>query len=136
MAFCCEFGGDGEGVGGALLVGEFLLLIEVALGEGAGVFEVELLRFFDVEVCHKDFEGFVVVAGSVAREAEDFRLCWLLGLGGLGWGDVGVGAREVEVPVVPVHLANHVGAAAPEHLIKVVDLVIPAAVGSALAIGE
>ncbi|RII21950.1 hypothetical protein CUC08_Gglean001120 [Alternaria sp. MG1] len=49
-------------------------------------------------------------------------------------GEAGVWTGNVEVPMFAVHLANHVGTATLETVVKVTNLIAPAAVGSTLLV--
>ena len=47
-----------------------------------------------------------------------------------------VGRSKVQVPMIAVHLAHHVGAATVKHVVEVLDLLLPATVRTLLFLGE
>jgi len=122
----------------------FLVKVAVVLfGHGSGVVKIKLLRILLLQIGHQDFQSLIVLIaggnGSGLREVENLGL-------GLGKVNFLLGARrgseqsvrlsQVQVPVLPVHLADHVGTAVEEQLVHVAHLVAPAAVRATLAVRE
>ena len=106
------------------------------------VLEIELTGVLLIEISHQYLQGLVLLFIGVhlgqhaLREAHNFglglRAFDLLGARAGRRGQGGVRARDIEVPVLAVHFANHVGTAALESLVQEADFVAPATVGTLL----
>jgi len=123
------------------------LAIKVAVAllcHGGCVVQIELLGVLLVQVCHEDLKRLVVLVsrtrnGSHVGNVEHLSLCFRKALAQLGTArrrQQGMGLRQVQVPVVTVHLANHVGATVQEQSIHGANFVPPAAVRAALTVRE
>lgn len=129
----CSLGGKGA----ACLV----LRSHFIAGDRTRVRQEELFGILRVEVGHEDFERLVDIFiparfGETVGAILDHGHVVGLGLGRDGRSELLVGRGEVQVPVVTVHLAHHVGASVAKHVVEIFDLLLPAAVGSALLVGE
>ena len=118
---------------------------ELLLGDRGCFVEVELLGVFGIQVGHKDLQSLVFIVldntseggDNASRDLGPTARADTAARSGGAWRREGVGGGcDVEVPVVAVHLANHVGTAVLEHAIQKGDLVPPALVGATLPLGE
>ena len=106
--------------------------------------EVEPLRVLLVEIGHEDFQGLVLlVAGTGHRsnigDVENLGLRLLevrvrLQLRASRRREQSVWLSQVQVPVVTVHLANHVGATVEKQLVHGANFIPPATVRAALTV--
>jgi hypothetical protein len=114
------------------------LLQVVSLGNGTGVFEVELAGILLVKIGHENFQRLVLLNMVKLCIVEAIRVVQDLGrsfsLRSGRWRELGVGSGYVQVPVLAVHLSNHIGATSHEHFVEELDLVTPAAVRTALLV--
>lgn len=124
------------------VLASLLRLLEVlAFGNSTSVFQVELACVLLIEISHEDLQSLILglVDFSVCKvSSELLRVIQNLG-GGLSLGggrrsELGVGTSNIEVPVLAVHLSDHVGTASHESLVKELDLVAPAAVRTTLLV--
>lgn len=67
-------------------------------------------------------------------DSADGALRLRLGSSGRGQGLVWRG--NVQVPMITIHLAHHIGTSSIEHVVEILDLLLPALVGSTLLVGE
>jgi hypothetical protein len=110
----------------------------------AGVLQVKLASVLLVQIGHEDFESLVAGLVKVVLDSDGSQLLrqvHLLGSGGVTLLVGSSGRRklrsrsgDVQIPVLAVHLANHVGTATTELVIQEADFVAPAAVRSTLLV--
>jgi hypothetical protein len=107
------------------------------------VLEIELTRVLLIEVSHEYLQSLVFLFVGIHLRQHALRELHILGLrlravlriGARRRSQGGVGTRDVEVPVLAVHFADHVGTAALEALVQEADFVAPAAMGTLLSLG-
>ena len=116
----------------------FMNLLEMmTFRDRTRVLKVELPRVLLVKIGHQNFKSFIILPA-----AQCIFGVWniqVFGVGCLavwrGWRcHFSVWLRNVEVPMLSVHLANHVGTPAKEDLVEKPNFVAPATVWSALLI--